>query len=775
MVLPIPPINNNPIPNNPFYFPFTNFLQSGTGPLIVGTGFSIDYASGVISATGGGGGGGIVNAIVPGLGISVTGTATNPIVSNTGVLNIVSGGGILVTNVGGVYTLTNTGPTSSGTVTSITAGTGLLGGTITSTGTISLAPSGVAPATYVNPTITVDAFGRIVFVSPSGGYSATAPLTLVGNNFSVNAASTLASGVVQLNDTVTSTSPTQAGTANSVRVAYDFAATANATANSASLSAAAAISAANLAQTTANAALPTTGGTITGNISFAATQTFPVTGIPDATTGSKGVVQLATNAEVQTGTDSTKAVVSSSLQSKLSDSISTTSSTTIASSTAVKAAYDIGAAAIPCAAITAKGAIITGTAASTPTALAVGTDGQVLTACAACASGLTWAVGGGGGGGTPATPLVLGTVFGCTLSAANLSTAYGYCADFASGGSRTTAIGYQAGASEQGLSSCNTYVGHQSGFVNNGVNNTYVGALTNSATVFCSRNDNTLVGFSAGRTLGSVINNNCNTLIGSFAGCALTSQNNTFLGAYAGTTVTTGTGNLAIGSNVSVASPTGNNQLAIGWGSGSTWLTGTNTGAIKPSAGIIDSANSCGTAQQVLFSTGANAVVWCGLNQVSVPPNYGCSINLVTQTATAINTASPVVYPTSVFSSPQVVIDGIDGEFVSGVGGPYLVQLDAQLLNTVSGGSNVEFWLATVSGSGPKVYTPVPNTGRKVVVANAGETQLVNLSYQALLNTSFYAIMWATDDLNTQLVASASAMGGPTSPSAALSVMPVGF
>jgi hypothetical protein len=774
MVLPIPPINNNPIPNNPFYFPFTNFLQSGTGPLIVGTGFSIDYAFGVISATGGGGGGGIVNAIVPGLGISVTGTATNPIVSNTGVLNIVSGGGILVTNVGGVYTLTNTGPTSSGTVTSVTAGTGLLGGTITTIGTISLAPSGVGPGTYVNPTITVDAFGRIVLVSPSGGYSATAPLTLVGNIFSVSAASTLASGVVQLNDTVISSSTTQAATANSVKVTYDRASTALSTANSASTTAAAAIAAANLAQTIANAALPATGGTMTGNITFAPTQTFPVAGIPDATTGTKGVVQLATNAEVQTGTDSTKAVVSSSLQSKLSNSVSTTSSTTIASSTAVKAAYDIGAAAVPCAAITAKGAIITGTAASTPTALTVGTDGQVLTACAACVSGLTWAAGGGGGG-TQATPLVLGTVFGCTLSAANISTAYGYCANFASGGSRTTAIGYQAGASEQGLSSCNTYVGHQSGFINNGLNNTYVGALTNSALVFCSRNDNTLVGTSAGSILGSVIDNNCNTLIGSYAGCALISQNNTFVGAYAGTTVTTGTGNLAIGSNVSVASPTGNNQLAIGWGNGATWLTGTNTGAIKPSAGIIDDTDSCGAAQQVLFSTGANAVVWCDLNQVSLPPNYGCSINLVTQTATAINTASPVVYPTSVFSSPQVVIDGIEGEFVSGVGGPYLVQLDAQLLNTVSGGSNVEFWLATVSGPGPKVYTPVPNTGRKVVVANAGETQLVNLSYQALLNANFYAIMWATDDLNTQLVASASVMGGPTSPSAALSVIPVGF
>jgi hypothetical protein len=44
----------------------------------------------------------------------------------------------------------------------------------------------------------------------------------------------------------------------------------------------------------------------------------------------------------------------------------------------------------------AKGSLISAIAASTPTALGVGTDGQVLTACAACAVGLTWAAGGGG-------------------------------------------------------------------------------------------------------------------------------------------------------------------------------------------------------------------------------------------------------------------------------------------------------------------------------------------------------------------------------------------
>jgi hypothetical protein len=68
---------------------------------------------------------------------------------------------------------------------------------------------------------------------------------------------------------------------------------------------------------------------------------------PSGTTTVAGLVELATNAETQTGTDTVRAVTPSGLQSKVSDSTSTTSSTTIASSTAVKAAYDLANAALP--------------------------------------------------------------------------------------------------------------------------------------------------------------------------------------------------------------------------------------------------------------------------------------------------------------------------------------------------------------------------------------------------------------------------------------------
>ena len=68
---------------------------------------------------------------------------------------------------------------------------------------------------------------------------------------------------------------------------------------------------------------------------------------PSGTTSAAGLVELATAAETQTGTDAIRAVTPSGLQSKVSDSTSTTSSTTIASATAVKTAYDLANAALP--------------------------------------------------------------------------------------------------------------------------------------------------------------------------------------------------------------------------------------------------------------------------------------------------------------------------------------------------------------------------------------------------------------------------------------------
>ena len=89
-----------------------------------------------------------------------------------------------------------------------------------------------------------------------------------------------------------------------------------------------------------------------------------VNATPIGSTTVQGLLELATNAETQAGSDTARAVTAASLQSKLSDSTSTTSATTIASSTAVKAAYDLAAAALPKSGGTVTGNLEIGTAGS---------------------------------------------------------------------------------------------------------------------------------------------------------------------------------------------------------------------------------------------------------------------------------------------------------------------------------------------------------------------------------------------------------------------------
>ena len=89
-----------------------------------------------------------------------------------------------------------------------------------------------------------------------------------------------------------------------------------------------------------------------------------VNATPIGSTTVQGLLELATNAETQTGTDPDRAVTPAGLQSKVSDSTSTTSSTTIASSTAVKSAYDLANAALPKSGGTVTGNLEIGTTGS---------------------------------------------------------------------------------------------------------------------------------------------------------------------------------------------------------------------------------------------------------------------------------------------------------------------------------------------------------------------------------------------------------------------------
>ena len=275
-----------PIPNGPFYYPTTYSLDTPQGGVVLGSGLSITPQGVIVSSSLAGG---TVTDVTAGIGllggmITTSGTIDLAPATTVSLGGVKVGANLFVAGDGTLSAL----PPNAGTINSITVGGGLSGGGIGPSVTINLnaASTTSVGGVAISSTGGISVAGGVISLTPASttqiggvqlatnsevisGGSTTKAVTPAG--LASKVASTSAVGIVQLSDSVATNDSTVAATQTAAKLAFDTG---------------------TAAQVTASAALPKSGGTMTGVITFAPGQAFPGVALPKATTLSLGVVQV---------------------------------------------------------------------------------------------------------------------------------------------------------------------------------------------------------------------------------------------------------------------------------------------------------------------------------------------------------------------------------------------------------------------------------------------------------------------------------------------------
>jgi hypothetical protein len=651
MALPIRPNNPNiPIPNTSFSSPLNAYVNGPYFPVVMGTGIDITTPNKIADLNNAGvlefsGATGDIT-LTAGAGISVVETDSNFTVSNDGVLQLIAGSNVTISGSNGVFTVSATNG-GGGTVTSVATSAALTGGPITTSGTLDLATTGVTSGSYSYPTaLSVDACGRITSLSSFSsapvthndfqakgdilagtGIGAFTDLSVGTDGQILYACSGATTGLCWANPPATApATPTvegivfgctdstnynyglgdgifgalTTGTLNIAVGAGALATTDTGTSNTA-VGIGALYSNTSGIQNVALGQQALSANTTTGlNTAIGSQALQNTTGGANTALGNYAGNVLTTGCSNilignQSGGIGPGALDTGNNNVVIGNCISVTDGTGDC-----QLAIGVSNAGTSLCWLTgdSTGAIKPG-AGIIDCAGSCGTAGQVLSSDGSNA--IEW-ITPSGGGSSPATPTTEGTLYGCSADS-NVSVGLNSLLSLTTGTSNV-AIGCEA-------LSC----------VTDGISNVAVGR----ALVRTTGNQNTGVGAGAlflntSGGFNTTVGNNAmvfnttgcfNTSIGQASlYCGTTGNQNVGLGYQSGMCITTGSQNVAIGPSAQVATPTASCQLAIGFSTTDNWITGTSTKAIKPGAGIIDCAGSCGTAGQVLSSNGSNAIQW---------------------------------------------------------------------------------------------------------------------------------------------------------------------